>query len=598
MKNSDYQKLTTLLSAWSDRRMSEDQRTELDILLQSSEEAREIYLEFVSMDVGLQENLRQVPKHLLEGRFDLPVDDSEFDDNQPKDRGIRPGGEDPSKQGRSIHFGFFFGALTATIAFLFLFLRVPDNEELTDTGSKVTAEVVEDNPTVELPLPTFGFSNQATTPSVALMESTLNAVWADVAPREGEALYKGILELVEGLASIDFYSGARAILQGPAEIEILSQSHIRCLSGKIRVHVPEPAQGFIVETPDGRVVDLGTEFTLNVQDKSGTEVHVVEGEVDVQASPNSTPKGTPPTLLTQGQTARMSKESSPKIVSNEPIDIVNHRELSDILRNRDAEVVQRWREFSESWKADPNLILYYDFEPSARGDRVLVNRALQASENRATDGVIVGAEWSEGRFPGKTALEFRKISDQVRLVIPGSYDSITMSVWLRCDFLERQYTSILLTDQWSEGEPHWQFFHSGFNETTGARLVTNEPIEDMVQFSVRAPTPNVRYRSKLSSPDIIGHWTHLAVTYNSSTSEVAQYINGELLNMHRTFIDRDYQTTTVPIRFGNTQIANWYPTTGDICVCRSFHGKMDEFLLVSRALSASEIAEMYNSSKP
>jgi hypothetical protein len=48
---------------------------------------------------------------------------------------------------------------------------------------------------------------------------------------------------------------------------------------RIRAFVPEPAQGFVIETPDYQAVDLGTEFAMSVGSDGRSEVHVVDGEV-------------------------------------------------------------------------------------------------------------------------------------------------------------------------------------------------------------------------------------------------------------------------------------------------------------------------------
>ena len=597
MNNTDFQKLTTLLSAWSDKRISDQQIAELDELLQQSEEARELYLEFVSMDIGLQDSLRSLPKHLLDKVVDSAIHPTDsVDEELVRSKDSTLGGEPTS--GRSLHMGFFIGAITASLALAFLPGRLAKEQRDPAPAQSVAESTAEDLQGFELAEPNrlaFGYTDLATMPSVAMLASTLNAEWDGDAPKEGAALYSGTLKLNQGIASIDFYCGATAILEGPAEVELQSQSSIRCLTGKIRVRVPEPAQGFVVESPDGRVIDLGTEFTMKVLDNEATEVHVVEGEVDVASSLDLDSKSDS-TLLTEGQSVRFSERSGTGSIFNEPIDVVTHHELESILRSRHTETNLRWQEFREKWANDPDTVMYYDFEPIEGEDRRLRNRALNSpSDRRATDGIIIGAEWSEGRFPGKSALDFRRISDQVRLVIPGTYDQITMSVWLRCDAFDRKYTSILLTDRWNLGEPHWQFGKA--DPSLGIRH-SDYGNKDMVQFSVNAMTPNVRYWSKLDTSDVLCHWTHLAVTYDSTKGEVAQYVNGQLQELSLTLIDLEYNSTTVPIQFGQTQLANWFPSTGDLFVCRSFRGKMDEFLIVGRSMSELEVADLFEASKP
>ncbi len=87
------------------------------------------------------------------------------------------------------------------------------------------------------------------------------------------------LGLERGLAELEFDRGARVILQGPAELELLSGSSARLIKGSLTARVPSQARGFTVLSAGGKVVDLGTEFGLSIDDKGGTVVRVFNGEV-------------------------------------------------------------------------------------------------------------------------------------------------------------------------------------------------------------------------------------------------------------------------------------------------------------------------------
>jgi len=87
------------------------------------------------------------------------------------------------------------------------------------------------------------------------------------------------LNLLEGMAKLRFDCGAEVILRGPAKLRI--DSGMRCFlgSGELSAIVPEVAHGFTVDTPLGRVVDLGTAFGVNVEED--IEVQVFEGELEL-----------------------------------------------------------------------------------------------------------------------------------------------------------------------------------------------------------------------------------------------------------------------------------------------------------------------------
>lgn len=120
---------------------------------------------------------------------------------------------------------------------------------------------------------------------IAWLVNAQNCEWADRRPLE-EGLHPGTaLDLTRGLAEIRFRSGATVILSGPAKIELLSVNGAKLLQGKVAARVPESAIGFELQTPQGKVIDLGTEFGVAVGDSGTADVFVFEGQVDTY-SPN------------------------------------------------------------------------------------------------------------------------------------------------------------------------------------------------------------------------------------------------------------------------------------------------------------------------
>ena len=69
-------------------------------------------------------------------------------------------------------------------------------------------------------------------------------------------------------------------------------------------------------------------------------------------------------------------------------------------------------------------MLHFDFKNRMSSDWTLRNATTNDS---APDGIIVGCQWTEGRWPGKRALEFRSVSDRVRLDVPGEFEALTLS---------------------------------------------------------------------------------------------------------------------------------------------------------------------------
>jgi FecR protein len=127
--------------------------------------------------------------------------------------------------------------------------------------------------------------------NVAWLINAQDCLWAaDDNDTPGRDMKVGkVLRLERGLAEVEFDRGARVILKGPAALELLSDNEARLLSGSMTAKVPVPAYGFTVHSPQGKVVDLGTEFGVSVDDPGTTSVRVFSGALTAAAGDGRTP---------------------------------------------------------------------------------------------------------------------------------------------------------------------------------------------------------------------------------------------------------------------------------------------------------------------
>lgn len=102
----------------------------------------------------------------------------------------------------------------------------------------------------------------------------------DTAPVEGNRLVPGKLRLRSGVAVVRFDGGASAVLNGNCEFRLDSAGAATLVSGDVTIRAPEEAAGFMLRTPTSDVIDLGTEFSVSVEESGATEVHVAEGEIE------------------------------------------------------------------------------------------------------------------------------------------------------------------------------------------------------------------------------------------------------------------------------------------------------------------------------
>lgn len=115
----------------------------------------------------------------------------------------------------------------------------------------------------------------------AQLLATHRAVWSSDSGPVGVdgSLSAGEYGLDAGYLHIAMGAGVTVILEGPASFSIDSASRVSLATGVLSAYVPEGAEGFIVDTPAGRVLDLGTEFGVEVLGDETVEVHVMDGEV-------------------------------------------------------------------------------------------------------------------------------------------------------------------------------------------------------------------------------------------------------------------------------------------------------------------------------
>ena len=123
----------------------------------------------------------------------------------------------------------------------------------------------------------------------AIIKQQIDVEWADETKQfnTGEPLDDQLLNIESGVLQIEFGSSAQLSLQGPAELQIESDMECYLKHGKLTVLAPPEAAEFTVKSPTANVVDLGTEFGLTVALDGQTDVHVLQGEVEVETIDDS-----------------------------------------------------------------------------------------------------------------------------------------------------------------------------------------------------------------------------------------------------------------------------------------------------------------------
>lgn len=398
---------------------------------------------------------------------------------------------------------------------------------------------------------------EETTVSVAVLTRGVNLEWESAAITPGTPLSPGWLRLKSGIAQIEFYQGARVLIEGPAELQLVSSGEATCTHGKLSAHVPPQAKGFRINTPKGTIVDLGTEFGLDVSDAS-SEVHVFKGEIELHQDAESMKS------LKEGQA--MAFATKPQFITANASGFASLNEINARTALSDRSQFERWLATSTKLNADPGLKLHFDFQDDE------TSRSLRNHAASGEDGSIVGAAWTAGRWPEKHALEFRNVSDRVRLSVPGETKALTMAMWVRVNGLDRTFNSLFMSEGWGDRKVHWQITREGKIRlgVAGAQSKGHSDYDTSVFFT----------------PERFGRWMHLAVVFDPDAKEVRHYANGALL-VRLPLKDAS------PLKIGIAELGNWNDQrkTGGVAI-RHLSGAMDEFALWDRVLGDAEIAAL------
>ncbi|MES2696205.1 MAG: LamG-like jellyroll fold domain-containing protein [Verrucomicrobiota bacterium] len=420
---------------------------------------------------------------------------------------------------------------------------------------------------------------EKTAQGCAVLTQSANADWSGLAPnvRLGDILNTGLVTLNRGLAQIEFFSGATMLVEGPAQFQIVSPWEVTWTHGKARVHVPPAARGFRLLTPGMKLVDLGTEFGVDVN-RTTQDMRVAVFSGEVIAHPTTGPE----LSLREGQGISRSGTQIERTAAGRADDFASGNGLQELRESQARTRFAAWSEASQTQARDPRLIAYYPLTEVDSWSRIVRNAALPA--NRDLDGGAVGVATAAGRWPEKPALEFKRPGDRVRLQIEGTCDALTLAGWVKVDGLDRTYNALFLTDGYEAGEPHWQIYEDG-------RLMFSLSYFD----STGRKNNQIYYSPVIFDTSNTGRWHHVAVTYDNQSGEVTQYIDGRELS-------REISPLHVPGRpivFGPCELGNWgLPTQNHRFPIRNLNGRIDEFALYRAALAPDEIRALYESGKP
>lgn len=243
---ANFDELRSLLIELTDGELTADQRERLRGLIANDDRAAEFYAQYMSLHAGLL------------------FEPGEVAMGEPRARRIEII-EEPANVARGSY------RLPITLAGAAAVLIA---------GAAVAAYLLSTDPGSDDLAPAAGSGSGP--PIALLLEATGAVVINDGIANEGQQYAAGRYTIESGSAEFQFTNGTTVQLLGRSALTFHHTMAASLTRGEALFHCPPDAVGYTVDLPDGRrVVDLGTDFHVHVNDSGETEVRVFDGAVVV-----------------------------------------------------------------------------------------------------------------------------------------------------------------------------------------------------------------------------------------------------------------------------------------------------------------------------
>lgn len=401
----------------------------------------------------------------------------------------------------------------------------------------------------------------STNSSLALLSSDYDAEFGGEAALDSGQFGEGEVALERGIAQLAFRNGAQIVLEGKCGFEIIDEMTVTLTHGKMWAYCPESAYGFKVLTPGGReIIDLGTEFGVEVAASGATDVHVYDGLINVVEANSETQ------MVEAGHALHWRDSSGP--ASAVAVDFDKFVTASDLTESR-------LHAYDSQLKMRDDLVLYYNFN-TITGKHV---RNEVAPEDKATRGKLHGAITVSGRSRQQRGVLFDDPEDSIslRLDRPKELSAYTIAMWIKVDRIDGSHAPLINSNGWENNDIHFQINQSG---------ALRSGIHGFESF-----------QSKSGCIDP-GRWQLVAVSWDFELLKARFSCDG--IPIQSKLVRRyPIQPENPHPEFGDCMIGSWggrpKPYRDQL---RDFCGRIDSVMIFDHALSDEELAELYRLGKP
>jgi hypothetical protein len=354
-------------------------------------------------------------------------------------------------------------------------------------------------------------------------------------PAVGDAVGNRTLDLEAGLVQVRFASGATVILEGPVSFTPRNARGGHLDHGKLTARVPESAKGFTVEGEGVRVIDLGTEFGVQLERQGAGAGQVAVFDGLVQVTPTAAPVAFPQALH-HGEAVGITSDGQ---LRNLPFD------QAAFVRAMPAELA--------SPLLERGLIAWWRMDDTS-------GSVLKDSSGRGHDAQVRGATVEQISVPGRRGNAVR-FADRSFAEIANHADfalmQMTLSAWVRPE-ADQRVDAQIISKQGSYG----------------LAMPRNEAMKFYFWHMDRV----------IDHPFAQGRWVNLCATFDGAIRRF--YVDGvRIASINSPTPPR----TDDPVRLGTIE--------GERDREHHFLGAIDELRVYNRALSEDEVRLLFLGSR-
>lgn len=372
--------------------------------------------------------------------------------------------------------------------------------------------------------------------------------------QEGDSIKVGDYLLTDGFTELVFENEVQILVEAPARFRVKSPLLMELYEGRLSANVSPEGVGFTVETPGADVIDHGTEFGVEVGPELQSEVHVFNGEVEVQSRDAAMESVR---LFTDQATRVDRKSGEPSGITIAPERFI--RSLVEPTRTYSQEV----REL------DP--VAYYRMSVSDDG-ATLQDRSGNGYHGLIERGQVKASAFAAGRIGASLRLQgpsgqmFAKVNDYPK----ARENRLTVVAWV---FAESRPRWASIAKNWAHGEIGQ--FHFGLAHDQGSLEVQlRDSKADFVFVQDSVPLP-------------IGDWQHVAFVVDGQLATL--YRNG--VEVAKSACDGLAMPTFPSLGVGAKLRGEYTPASDG--TMGFWDGRIDELSLFNKALSPDEIRTLY-----